>query len=422
MVVPGPLAVHAPIPPLPGMPAPAAWAEVPQPAGPFSLLGGLNAATGVPVAALAPGLYPSHRWPPTPPPGGSSTTGEPTMMELTNSAIADMRHVVTTFSSVLLGRPVSEEAPLATLDCILLASAGLSLAMARNACPDLFAHDCVVPEALPAFTGGIAGPTSCDGLCVKTMVDAIWVARASADAASSARTRVAASAPAQDPAGDSLASGFATRAATLSSGLGPAGGGSASCHPIRVTSSPVQGSAGDDLASGSATREATGSPGSGATGNGSVSCDAARAAGHPPALAAPAGPAGHTPRCRVCGDPSNSSNNCAAQDLSNSVVPPDTHLFGCFTIASIGRRFMGCPDVGLNHVLEYARHLEEMNACNPLGHRVEYPEGTGNGCFVVSADLANIGMLFDPTDASGSPERGLASCVKTRAAGTLARV
>ena len=322
------------------------------------------------------------------------------MMELTNSAIADMRHVVTTFSSVLLGRPVSEEAPLATLDCILLASAGLSLAMARNACPDLFAHDCVVPEALPAFTGGIAGPTSCDGLCVKTMVDAIWVARASADAASSARTRVAASAPAQDPAGDSLASGFATRAATLSSGLGPAGGGSASCHPIRVTSSPVQGSAGDDLASGSATREATGSPGSGATGNGSVSCDAARAAGHPPALAAPAGPAGHTPRCRVCGDPSNSSNNCAAQDLSNSVVPPDTHLFGCFTIASIGRRFMGCPDVGLNHVLEYARHLEEMNACNPLGHRVEYPEGAGNGCFVVSADLANIGMLFDPTDAS----------------------
>ena len=99
-------------------------------------------------------------------------------------------------SSGLLARTVSAEDPLSSHDCILLTgAAGLSLALARQTCPDLFIPGCVVPEALPAGVDNTVAPKSRDGVCARATIETVWASRASDDSASCASTRAAESSP-----------------------------------------------------------------------------------------------------------------------------------------------------------------------------------------------------------------------------------
>ena len=176
---------------------------------------------------LAPGQFTRQRWPPMPTAELENTTNDLNLTWLNKNLLRDWRHNVETFSSGLLLRTVSAANPLSSYECILLTgAAGLSLALARQTCPDLFIPGCVVPEALPAGVDNTVGPKSRDGVCARTIIKAVWALRAPDDSASCASTRAAESSPTQVDANN------------LSEDHGSAGGGSASCESTRAAGQP----------------------------------------------------------------------------------------------------------------------------------------------------------------------------------------
>ena len=129
MVSPGPLAVPVPVPPLPGMPTHAAWTAMAQPVGPFDRY-------------------------------------RDALDQVADSVSAQVLEVATR----TLKRAVSSENPLRTTDCVLMVASGLSMCMASITCPELFAPDCLVPEALPRGRGGTTAPLSPDDVCVRSLL------------------------------------------------------------------------------------------------------------------------------------------------------------------------------------------------------------------------------------------------------------
>ena len=131
MKVPGESAVLAPVLPRPGMPAPNAWTEVPQPVGPF------------------------HRH-----------------QDVLDQIADGMAAQVIATATRILKRTVSSADPLRTADCMIMVASGLSLRTASITCPTLFAPNCLVPEALPRDHSGATAPVSSGNVCVCSMLDA----------------------------------------------------------------------------------------------------------------------------------------------------------------------------------------------------------------------------------------------------------